>query len=174
MARQVKCPACGTMNDKENTKAISNKYYCIECGDIREKKIEKNKDGWDELFDYVCELYNIKTLTGIMFKQVKDYRNINNYTNKGMLLTLKYYYETLENEVKEDTGLGIVTYFYEEAKKHYIEKLNVKKYMKEFELKEEVKTIVINSNNIVNSKNNYNKNQLSFDTSTWEEESMDD
>jgi len=174
LAKKVKCPTCGKMNEKENTKTISNKYYCIECGDIREKEIEKNKDYWDELFEYVCELYNIDTLTGMMFKQIKDFRTINNYTNRGMLLTLKYYYETLENEVKENTGLGIITYFYEEAKRHYIEKLDVKKYMNDFEVNEETKTIIVNPNANINSRNNHNKNQLPFDTSTWEEENIDD
>lgn len=168
MARKVKCPVCKKMNDKEVTIEISAKYYCEECAEIKEKELLKNKDGWDELYDYICNLYNIETLTGLMFKQIKDFRNIHNYTNKGILLTLQYYYETLENELLEDTGLGIVIYYYEQAKKHYISKMEIKKYMKNFELNETVTTVAVNP--YILKQINLNK-PLAFETTDedWDE-----
>ena len=165
MAKKVKCPLCNTMNDKENTKEISKRYYCIECAEKEEKRKEKTVDGWDELFNYICDLYNIDNPTGFMFKQIKDFRDNYNYTNKGILLTLKYYHETLGNEVKEDAGLGIVIYYYEKAKKHFIETREVKKHLENFQENEEVKTIKVKKNFFERDK----KKELPVDTS-WEEE----
>lgn len=166
MARQVKCPICGIMNDKENTREIDKRYYCLECADKREKEKAKNKDDWDELFEYICELYNIDTLTGMMFKQIKDFREAYDYTNKGIYLTLKYYYEISENEVKEDTGLGIVPYYYERAKLHYIDVLEVKKHLKDFEVNEQMNVVKIKNIDVKEFKK---RKQLSLDNVDWTE-----
>lgn len=170
LAKKVKCPICKNMNEKETTVEISGKYYCQECSAIKEKELSKNKDDWDELYEYICSLYNIETLTGMMFKQIKDFRNIHNYTNKGILLTLQYYYETLENEVLEDTGLGIVVYYYEQAKKHYISKMEVKKHMKDFII-DETATIITATPNVIKQKN-VNK-PLTFETTNEEWDEVD-
>lgn len=161
MARKVKCPKCNKLNDKERAKQISNRYYCITCAEEREKEIERNKDSWELLFDYICDLYNISTLTGMMFKQIKDFRDNYNYKNMGMYLTLKYYYEILENEVKEDTGLGIIPYYYERAKKHFLEVKDVENYLEDFEFSESPKIIKIKNKN--SYKNDKRYKQLSFD-----------
>jgi hypothetical protein len=171
VAKKVKCPTCEKLNDKENTEVIDNRYYCIECAEKRVEEKARNKDNWDELFDYICELYNIKTLTGLMFKQIKDFRDVYSYTNKGIYLTLKYYYETLDNEVKENTGLGIVVYYYEQAKQHFIESKEVKKHLEDFEIDEHVNTVKIKKINI----EDYDyKKQLPFDSTTWDEEEVND
>lgn len=167
--RKVKCPTCNTMNNKEDTIKINNRYYCISCGEERQKEIEKNTDGWDQLFEYICELYNIEKPTGMMFKQIKDFRDEPyNYTNTGMYLSLKYYYETLGNEVKEDTGLGIIPYYYEKAKKQFIDIHNIKKYMNEFEESEEEKTIKIFPPKLKPKIENIHK--LSFENIKWEDD----
>ncbi len=171
IARKVKCPLCNKLNDKENTTTISNRYYCVECAEKKEKEMARNKDGWDELFNYICELYNINTLTGLMFKQIKEFRENYNYTNTGMFLTLKYYYETLENEVKDNTGLGIIVYYYEQAKQHYIESKKVRKHMEDFEIDEQIRTVKIKQIDIENIA--YRK-QLSLDEVIWDEEEMND
>jgi hypothetical protein len=157
---------CNTFNNKENTKEINKRYYCIKCADIREEEKAKHKDGWEELFEYICDLYKINTLTGMMFKQIKEFRDIYGYTNKGIFLTLKYYYEVLENEVKDDTGLGIVVYYYEKAKQHYIAIRDVKKHIQNFELDEQLKIVKIKN---IDIKDFEKKKQLSFDNIDWTE-----
>lgn len=172
MARRVKCPTCDKLNDKKDTVQLSDKrYYCIECAEQREIQKARNKNDWDELFEYICDIYNIDTLTGMMFKQIKEFREVYNYTNKGIYLTLKYYYETLENEVKEGVGLGIVVYYYEKAKNHFIEKMRVKKHLDNFEINEQVNTVKIKK---INIDNPLYKKQLSFDNVNWEQGEMND
>lgn len=82
-----------------------------------------------------------------------------------MYLTLRYFYEVLENDVKEDAGLGIIPYFYERAKNHYIDILEVKKHLKNFEVDEQTNTVKIKNINIKEFKK---KKQLSFDNIDWD------
>lgn len=170
MAKQVKCPSCKKYNDKENTKSLDGRYYCVECAEAREIEKARNKDGWEELFEYICDLYNIDTLTGLMFKQIKDFRENYNYTNKGMYLALKYYYETLGNEVKDNTGLGIIVYCYEQAKQHFIETRDVRMHIKDFEIEEKLNVVKIKR---IDIKDFEYKKQLPLDNIDWSEEEMD-
>ncbi|APH20825.1 TPA: hypothetical protein ACXDAZ_002585 [Clostridium botulinum] len=165
MARKVKCPICNKLNEKEDAVEIKKRYYCKECAKRKEDKTKRNKDNWDELFQYICNLYNIKTLNGFMFKQLKEFREEYGYTNAGILLTLKYYYETLENEVKEGTGLGIVPYYYEKAKEQFLNVSKIRKKLKDFKDIEKETTIKISPC----KKNKELTKQLSFEKIKWED-----
>lgn len=158
--RKVKCPECGALNNKADTEQIGRRYYCIPCAEERKEEIERNSDGWDELFEYICELYDIERPTGHMFGQLRRFRGEPyNFTNKGMYLTLKYFHEVLGNEVKEDTGLGIIEYEYENAKRHYIDKLRVKKATEEFEFEDQVQSVKV----IPSLRSKSKVRQLSFE-----------
>ena len=133
MATKVKCPMCGKLNDKQDTIKISNRYYCKECAELKQDK--QNTD-WDLLFQYICSIYNIDKPTGMMFKQLGDYRRDYGYTDYGMYCTLKYYYETLENEVLEGSGLGIIPYYYEKTKQYYKAKADIEDSAEDFVYKE--------------------------------------
>lgn len=166
MSKKVKCPLCNKLNDKENTQQLDNRYYCIECAEIRTKEKSKHMDGWDQLYDYICEIYNIPKLTGLMFKQIKDFRDNYDYKNSGMYLTLKYYYEVLENDVKEDTALGIIPYYYDKALQHWLEVREIQRHTEGYELNEQINIVKVKNIKIDDFKN---IKQLSFDNVNWEE-----
>ena len=44
MARKVKCPECGTFNDKENAIYHNSKYYCKICYDNKMRESQDYKD----------------------------------------------------------------------------------------------------------------------------------
>lgn len=145
MPRLLKCPVCGTMSEKENTKEHKKRYYCPECLDKKLEEAKKNSDGWEELYEYIYDLYGQKP-TGRMFKQLGEYRKPPyNYTNTGILLTLKYFYEIMGNKVLEGTGIGIVAYVYEEAKQNYIKTMNINKQNLEIEYNDDKKYIQVKS-----------------------------
>jgi hypothetical protein len=123
MARKVKCPVCGSFNDKENTVFHNSKYHCKICFDNKQNEAKDYK----ELIAYICELYGIDTPTGWMLKQIKDFKEQFNYTYKGIKTTLHYFFEIQEgNDVSNSVGIGIVPFVYEEAKRFYIDKKAVK------------------------------------------------
>ena len=68
MARKVKCPECGTFNDKENTICHNSRYYCKVCYENKNREAEDYKD----LISYICSLFHIEAPTPLMLKQIKD------------------------------------------------------------------------------------------------------
>ena len=114
MARKVKCPECGTYNDKENTVYHNSKYYCKICFENKQKEAQDYKN----LVAYICELYQIEAPTRWMLKQIKDYKEQFNFTYRGIKTTLHYFYEIQEgNSVEDSMGIGIVPFVYDEAKR---------------------------------------------------------
>lgn len=133
MARKVKCPECGTFNEKENAIYHNSKYYCKVCYENKTQESQEYKD----LIAYICELYQIEAPTGWMLKQIKDFKEQFKYTYKGMKTTLHYFYEIQEgNSVEDSMGIGIVPFVYDEAKKFYIDKKAVKDSVSECNLNE--------------------------------------
>lgn len=133
MARKVKCPTCGTLNDKENTISHSSKYYCKDCYDSKIKETQNYK----ELITYICELYQIEAPTGWILKQIKDFKEQFNYSYKGIGTTLRYFFEIKEgNDVADSMGIGIVPFVYDEAYKFYVDKKAIKDSVVNFNLEE--------------------------------------
>lgn len=129
-SRKVKCPKCGKSNDKEIAVKYNNRYYCKECiEDVEEYK---------ELIEAICQIYELEAPTMQIVKQIKDYKDKYNFTNSGILFTLKYYYQILENKVLEDSGIGIVPYYYDKARDYYNKKFELEEYAKTFEKNEKI------------------------------------
>lgn len=138
MARQLKCPKCGKLNDKENTIYFNKRYWCKEC----REKIESDTRDRNELIDYIMNLFEIDKPTGYIMKQIQKYID-QGYTYKGMYLTLTYFYDTLGNklpiDIKEYESLGIIPSMYNRAKKHYIEIMKIEESCEEFNNNYEIK-----------------------------------
>ena len=143
MARMVKCPICKGYNNKGETKEYKGRYYCPHCLEAKLLASESRKNDWDRLFEYICSVYNIDKPTGMMFKQLKEYRDEYGYKDSGMYATLRYYYEILENSPLEGSGLGIIPYYYDRAREYYKQCNEVESSL---DIYEEAQDIKINSN----------------------------
>lgn len=122
MAKYI-CPICKNVVDEEY-KTYKNRRYHISCYkemvDSLYKKEEENKPDKEKLIEYIYKCYNINELTGMMSAQLKNYIEEKEYKYIGMLYTLKYYFETLENVRNENIkGLGIIPMYYDEAKEFF-------------------------------------------------------
>ena len=145
--KQLKCYMCKELFNKEELTIKNSKKYCSKCLIVKEEESDKYKNDWDLLFQYICKLYNIKVPTGMMFQQLKNYRSEYEYTNIGMYYTLLYYYDVLENKVIDETGLGIIPYYYDKAKNHYNKVFNLEDKADEFANNEQIikiKTKIMN------------------------------
>lgn len=164
MAKKVKCPMCGEMNDKEDTISQSGRYFCKEC--FKEKEL--NADSYKRLIGYICRLYKIEKPTGMMLKQIKDFKNEYKFTDDGIYMTLKYYYELLDNSILEGVGLGIVPYYYEKAKKQYLMSINIEDMAESYK-KDTQKTITLNIEIRDKMFDKFKKKNISFDGIDWGE-----
>lgn len=147
MSRKVKCPSCEMLNDKEIAVLYQNRYYCKTCFEQK----QQIKDHYKDLLDYICKLYNLQVPNGWILKQIKEYKEQFNYSYLGMKTTLHYFFEIQGNEIKDDQGVGIIPFVYEEAKQFYIDKKSIKENSEKCDIKElQEKNCVIK----VNPKNN--------------------
>ena len=157
--RPVKCPTCGALNQKEDTVKLGNRYYCPYCAEARGNG---ELSDWDILFQYICWLYQIPTLTGQMFKQIKDFRDNWGYTDLGMYHTLRYYHEILDKPVKEDAGIGIIPYYYDRARAHMTQKYEIGEKLQNFQHQEEVVYVTT-----IQAEKWKKKQPLDFSTVDW-------
>lgn len=167
--KKLKCSLCGELFEKEELIVKSAKRFCVECLKIRTGEAEKNKVEWTLLFEYICKLYKIDKPTGMMFQQMKGYRDDYSYTNIGMYYTLKYYHEILENTVLDGAGLGIIPYYYDKAKVYYNKMFDLQDVVENFENTENV----INIKTKLTTKPVTKKEPLSLHID-WEEVNEDD
>ncbi len=141
-ATTVKCPECGAENEKENAIKYKTRYYCPQCLEKKKVREDKNTSGWDELYEYMKDLYgnvSIKMITQIAKYRKEPY----DFTNKGMELTLYYYHELLENPINEE-AIGLIPYYYEKAKNEYVDNMAIHEYNSSVKLKQNVKRIKVN------------------------------
>lgn len=130
MARLPKCPDCETeVVDKSKATKISGRWVCEDCLEVREG-IQGERQS---LYDYVSKIFNIEYPTVWMMKQIKDFKEQNGYTYKGMELTLRYWIETLGNSMVNAKGVGIIPYVYDDAKRFFIEKMEVGNFVASME-----------------------------------------
>ena len=138
--RLVKCPACEAMNPKNEAIEHNKRYYCQPC--YAEKTKPKPRTTWDDLFDYIKQIYG-KVPTGMMYKQLKQYREEYGYTDGGMFYTLKFMYEIEKLEVQQEAGLGLMVYYYDEARRYYAELFRLQQVRDAFEPHEEKRVVKV-------------------------------
>lgn len=156
MARLPSCPDCGVdIVDKDKAKKISGRWVCEDCQAARVQEQEDRQ----ELYNLVAKLFFMKHPTGMMMKQIKDFKQDLEYTYKGMTLSLIYWTETLGNSMANARGVGIIPYIYEDAKQFYIEKMRIKKAVDNIEGDElsSVKVVTLSKESIERTKETENK-----------------
>lgn len=138
MARLLKCyGTCGEKYEKVFLTNDGGKNYCERCLN----KKHKDKEDRNSLYKLICELYDVTYPTGMMLKQIKQFREENGYTFKDIEYTLLYIRDYKNNiDFHYKYGISIVPYIIDEAKEY---KIKVQEQMKSggFEVNKE-KSIV--------------------------------
>jgi hypothetical protein len=156
LARLVKCPRCEQKLNKEEAYLYKKRYYHPKCFEEWQRESQDRK----ELISYICQLYRLDAPTGMMLKQIKEYKEELKYRYKGMELALRYFHETLGNPVQEGTGIGIIPYVYEDAKNHFITKMKVEESLKN--IKQEKAQVV----KVISPKSTYKRKIKPIDISS--------
>lgn len=159
--RKVKCPACGTMNVKSEAVEHNKRYYCPACFEAKNKP--KPKSDWDYLYETIVKYYG--KVTPVMFKQLKDYREQPHYrfTDAGMRLTLIYVHETLAKSVTDNQHLGIIPFYYDKAKAHYLDIYRIEDKARSFVLKEQRERVKV-KHGATNEPKAFNFNEIDWES----------
>ena len=126
MAHYVICKICQERFNRDKEPAIpigGNRYAhkkCVEESHIEIPQKTQSDLDYEALEKYIMNLFDKKTLSAKIQKQIRDYRQTYNYSYSGMLKTLKWWYEIKGNTLeKSNQGIGIVPFIYDDACKYY-------------------------------------------------------
>lgn len=112
LGRLVKCAFCGRQVDKDVSVRYRDKNYHSDCAEEA-----KNRD---ELGQYIVDLFHLKAPGPRNYAMIKKFYEENHFTYKGMLYSLKYFYEIKNNPIdKANQSIGIIPWVYEEAKEYF-------------------------------------------------------
>ena len=135
--RTVKCYYCNLATESSKAKRAEGKAFHDEC---YQEYIDRR-----ELFQYCCKLWGLKSQGPLISRQAKEFR-LKGYTYKGMMFSLKYFYEVKQNDRTKYKGsetIGIIPYIYEDAKEYYANLLNKQQQLAEQAPAAKPKTIVM-------------------------------
>ena len=119
----VKCLYCGQQFDREAepTKQVSARRYAhLKCWEEHYLNLSKEEKDIEEFYNYTKELFKEDYNYILTKKLAERYVKENHYTYSGMLKTLKWYYEKMNNSIEKSNGsIGIIPYIYNQAMTYY-------------------------------------------------------
>lgn len=128
---------CDGKYPKDEMVEYKGKNYCKECYEI---KFKEDTDR-EKLYKYLQEIFNINYPTGLMLKQIKEYREDRNYSYKNIYFTLKYMVEIQKKQLQMQYGIALVPHFYDEMLSYY-KRLAEKRANTVIEKQEPIKIII--------------------------------
>lgn len=117
----VKCFYCGKQfnaTDEPYTKPRANRYAHAACDkQANANKTQEEKD-YEALVEYIKHLFGTPNVR--VWKQIKEYKDMYNYSYSGMLKTLIWWFDIKHNDIeKANGGIGIIPYVYDQALQYY-------------------------------------------------------
>lgn len=166
MAHIVKCSICGNKFDRdkeEYSQTSARRYAHKKCFENLESEVKDELQAETELYSYIKQLFSYDTIPSGTHFRIKNFKKINNFSYRGILNSLKYFYEVKGNKPDLSKGdIGIVPYVYDQAERYYkATKETKEKNEKEMENIQEIKIdetcikITSQKRNPMNSKRNF-------------------
>jgi hypothetical protein len=121
LSRKSKCKGCETLLEKEEKYIYSGKTYCKNCYD----KLQKERENYNQLLETIMNYFEIQVIDGLMYKQIKEYKEQFNYNYTGMTYTLWYCKEILNKKFDRKYGIALVKYEYNNAKDYFIKQQQI-------------------------------------------------
>jgi hypothetical protein len=123
--RPVKCYYCSNLIDRtkeEFGQLSSGRYTHKECFDENQQATTDRQ----KLLAYIDELFGKRVNFGVVTKQIKNYIDNYNYSYSGIHGTLYYCYAIKKQEINKAEGIGLVPYYYNEARRYWLQVNNAK------------------------------------------------
>ena len=139
IGRLSTCKNCGKSLTSEEKYVCSNKSYCIDCYNI---KLAEKAD-YDNLIKMICEYFEIEVPTGMILKQIKNYKSEFGYTDSGIGYTLWYIKNILNGKFIVKYGIYQVKNEYHNAEQYFLSQQKISESAVEY--KEISKTVKFQS-----------------------------
>ena len=118
-------------------KKFRNANHCPEC---YERKVKETEDR-ERLYKFLCEYFKLSFPSGLMLKQIKQFREERNYTYKNIQFTVDYIVRIKKLNLQVQYGIALVPHYYDEMIRYY---KDLKERREKTVIKEvETKTVII-------------------------------
>lgn len=136
LIRTVKCVFCGSNINREvdDYVTIQKRYAHKICSDEQQQE----KDDRLELNKILYEIFGDNLNFGIVGQQIKNYKSQYNFTISGIIGTLYYCYKIINLDSKKAQGIGIVPFYYKEARSYFNAIENAKNNLSALNIKKKV------------------------------------
>ena len=121
----VKCSVCGQPFDANIVPFVKTyngrRYAHVECFENQENIKTQDQKDKEQLEEYIKVLLNMEQLNPRIYKTIYDYIKQYNFTYKGILQALVYFYEIKGNDKSKANGsIGIVPFVYQESFNYFL------------------------------------------------------
>lgn len=115
--RPVKCIYCEQMIDRTTEKyaQVQKRYAHDACLENQERDKKVRRD----LNDFIYTIWENDINFGVIGQQIKTFQSQYKYTLSGILGTLHYCYNIKKLDPKKAQGIGIVPFYYKEARSYF-------------------------------------------------------
>ena len=148
-ARWVTCPFCKQKFDRAKQECVqvaSRRYAHPACYQQALDAAKEEAEDLHKLEEYIKELFNIDNIPLLISKQIKNYKENQHYSYKGILKSLQFFYKVQGNSVdKSNGGIGIVPYIYEQAHNYFANLWMIKEQNKDKEVLYETEKVYIHT-----------------------------
>ena len=126
MVRMSTCKCCGAKVTGDDKKKYNNKTYCLKCyqGLVREGQEYK------QLVSNICVYFSLDKPTGLILKQIKEYKEQMGFVCAGMNYCLWYITEIKGEKLDLQYGISKIKYEYENAEKYFMKSLEIQNSVK--------------------------------------------
>lgn len=115
-SRLVKCYGyCNEKHPQDQMIKFQNANHCSAC---YEKKAKEVKDR-EMLYNLLKEVFNLNFPTGLMLRQIKEYKTDRGYTYKNIAFTVDYMIKQKGIQLQTKFGIALVPHYYEEMIDYY-------------------------------------------------------
>jgi hypothetical protein len=117
-SRLVKCyGTCGNKYPQSEMLKFQNKNHCPSCYEAKVKEVQDREN----LYNLLKQVFNISFPTGLMLRQIKQFREERNYTYKNIMFTVDYIVRIKKVKLQLQYGIALVPHYYDEMIEYYKE-----------------------------------------------------
>ena len=155
MSRRLKCYGfCDNKYPKEELTQYKSKNYCSECLIIK----KEDDVGREKLINEISKIYNIPYPTGMMLRQMKDFRESRNYKYNDQAKAIWYGKHVLKKSFHSKYGLSLVPYIIDAAVIYFEENRKRAEKLEDVQSINKTQTIYKTTKSIIN--NNYKDKKM--------------
>lgn len=115
-ARLLKCYGyCDQKYPADQLVKYKNANHCHVCYDRKTKEVKDREN----LYNVIKEVFELKFPTGMMLRQIKEYREDRGYTYKNIAFTIDYMVKRKGLKLQTKYGIALVPHYYDEMITYY-------------------------------------------------------